>query len=102
MLEKYFYKYDKGRDRQAVKPTMEKDIVIPKLILHDDRKVITTLEEQKILETCMPAHSLSSYARKVTALLLPKVDISFDILLWSRKELTHGEQLLPSDSINKV
>lgn len=98
MLEKYFYRFQTPVEKQRVRAIKEKEIVVPKLTLHDDRKPITTMEERKLLETCMPAHNLASYARKVTAILLPKVDIAFDILLWDRKELRHGVQLLSTNS----
>lgn len=99
MLEKYFY-----LEHPIRQPTERKEEeinlkVIPKMVLHDNR-VVVTRESQELLKHCMPVHSLESFRRKVSISLLPRLDIAMDIALWSRKELRHGEKLLPSSSIN--
>lgn len=79
MLEKYLLLH-RIQVKQPRSPTYKKEIVAP-MTLSDDRKQISTMEEEMKLKSIVLVHNLSDYRRRVTNELLPEIHIAIDILI---------------------
>lgn len=86
ILEKYKYlNVPKGNKSQITSRSKEEHKIIAPLILEDNR-VLITLEEKELLDTCVLVHNLSLYRRRPSTFLLPNIEVAMDILLWDREE----------------
>lgn len=86
LLDKYKYINTPNiKQQKEVKRSKEESKVVAPLILEDNR-VLITLEEKELLDTCVLVHNLSLYRRRPSTFLLPNIDVSMDILLWDREE----------------